>query len=285
MRSDWFAEALDDACVVEYGTRVVRKKHGGSVYPVYGGGGETFRMDTFNRENRVVVSRFGVSDECVRYVSGKFFLNDSGLTVAARDAGKFSQRFLDYQLFSLNDSIYKLCRGTAQKNLDVDSFRELKIAAPKKLPEQQHIVAILDETFAGLATATANAEKNLKNARELFESHLNSVFMEKGEGWSNRQLSEIIDVAHGLAFDGKYFVENENAHPILLTPGNFTELGSLSFNERNTKRFTGDVPPSFVLNEGDLVVVMTDLSSKMKILGKPAFVDRSGILHNSGSGG
>ena len=44
------------------------------------------------------------------------------------------------------------------------------------LPEQQRIVAILDEAFAGLATATANAEKNLKNARELFESYLNSVF-------------------------------------------------------------------------------------------------------------
>ena len=46
---------------------------------------------------------------------------------------------------------------------------------PVRLPpfaEQQHIVAILDETFAGLTTATANAEKNLKNARELFDSYL-----------------------------------------------------------------------------------------------------------------
>jgi type I restriction enzyme, S subunit len=44
------------------------------------------------------------------------------------------------------------------------------------LPEQQRIVAILDEAFAGLATATANAEKNLNNARELFETYLHSVF-------------------------------------------------------------------------------------------------------------
>jgi type I restriction enzyme S subunit len=46
------------------------------------------------------------------------------------------------------------------------------------LPEQQRIVAILDEVFAGLATATANAEKNLKNARELFDSYLNSIFQD-----------------------------------------------------------------------------------------------------------
>ena len=51
------------------------------------------------------------------------------------------------------------------------------------LPEQQRIVAILDEAFAGLATATANAEKNLKNARELFDSYLQFVFSGRcGEG-------------------------------------------------------------------------------------------------------
>jgi type I restriction enzyme S subunit len=49
------------------------------------------------------------------------------------------------------------------------------------LPEQQRIVGILDEAFDGIATAKANAEKNLQNARDLFESHLNSVFQRKGE--------------------------------------------------------------------------------------------------------
>ena len=51
------------------------------------------------------------------------------------------------------------------------------------LPEQHRIVAILDEAFDGIATAKANAEKNLQNARALFESHLQSVFTERGEGW------------------------------------------------------------------------------------------------------
>ncbi len=59
-------------------------------------------------------------------------------------------------------------------------IRRLKFHFPS-LAEQQRIVAILDEAFAGLATATANAEKNLKNARELFDSYLNSVFATTGE--------------------------------------------------------------------------------------------------------
>ena len=68
------------------------------------------------------------------------------------------------------------------------SFNAFKLKAlpdtASPLPEQQRIVAILDEAFAGLATATANAEKNLKNARELFESYLNSRFRrEKAQSW------------------------------------------------------------------------------------------------------
>ena len=59
----------------------------------------------------------------------------------------------------------------------------------------------------------------------------------------------------------------------MITPGNFTEDGRLLFNERNTKRFSGKPPTGFRFEVGDLIVVMTDLSSKMKILGKPAFVE------------
>jgi len=50
------------------------------------------------------------------------------------------------------------------------------------LPEQQRIVGILDDAIDGIATVKANAEKNLKNARALFESHLQSVFTQRGEG-------------------------------------------------------------------------------------------------------
>jgi type I restriction enzyme S subunit len=59
------------------------------------------------------------------------------------------------------------------------------------LPEQHRIVAILDEAFDGIATAKANAEKNRQNARALFESYLNAVFTQRGEGWKAKTLEEI----------------------------------------------------------------------------------------------
>ena len=62
------------------------------------------------------------------------------------------------------------------------------------LPEQRRIVGILDEAFAGIATAKANAEKNLQNARDLFESHLQAVFTPRGDGWANHeQLDDLTD--------------------------------------------------------------------------------------------
>ena len=179
MKKGWEIKKLDDVCEVEYGTRVVQKKDGGTVYPVYGGGGATFFMDTFNRENRLVVSRFAMSEQCTRFVSGKFFLNDSGLTLKTKDENILTSDFLSLQMLFLNDDIYSLGRGTAQKNLDVTAFRNLKIAYPKSLCEQHRIVSILDECFTAIDKAKANAEQNLKNAKELFDCVLDRILYDK----------------------------------------------------------------------------------------------------------
>jgi type I restriction enzyme S subunit len=59
------------------------------------------------------------------------------------------------------------------------------------LAEQQRIVGILDIAFERIATAKANSEKNFKNARDIFESHLQSVFTHRGRGWKQKTLEEI----------------------------------------------------------------------------------------------
>jgi type I restriction enzyme S subunit len=59
------------------------------------------------------------------------------------------------------------------------------------LAEQQRIVGLLDEAFEGLANAKANAQKNLQNARALFESHIQSVFTQRGPGWEQKTLEEV----------------------------------------------------------------------------------------------
>jgi type I restriction enzyme S subunit len=188
MKEGWEIKKLDEVCEVEYGTRVVRKKDGGTIHPVYGGGGATFFMDTFNRKDCLVVARFAMSEKCTRFVKGEFFLNDSGLSVKPKNTDEISQDFLNLQFLHLNDYIYSLARGTAQKNLNVPVFRKIEIHYPKSFPEQQHIVSILDKAFAAIDKAKANAEQNLKNAKELFESYLQGVFEKKGDGWAEKPL-------------------------------------------------------------------------------------------------
>jgi len=191
-------------------------------------------------------------------------------------------RFVFYWLFTEDfmGRMEQLQKGASYPAVTDAEVRAQVIPFPP-LPEQHRIVNILDESFDGIATAKANAEKNLKNAKALFESHLQSVFTQRGEGWEEELVGSVCDVKHGFAFDGAEFSSDVPAgNPIVITPGNFTEDGKLLFNEKNTKRFSGVTPVGYRFEVGDLVVVMTDLSSKMKILGKPAFVETNDLLHN-----
>ena len=81
------------------------------------------------------------------------------------------------------------------------------------LPEQHRIVAILDEAFTGIATAKANAEKNIQNARELFESDLHSIFTQRGEGWVEKKLRDVCDVIAGQSPEGKFYNQEGRGRP------------------------------------------------------------------------
>jgi type I restriction enzyme S subunit len=80
--------------------------------------------------------------------------------------------------------------GATVKSLRLRHFEQFPILLID-VPEQQRIVAILDEAFERIATARANAEKNLENARALFAAYLNFVFTEQGEEWVRKTLREV----------------------------------------------------------------------------------------------
>lgn len=98
--------------------------------------------------------------------------------------------------------------------------------------------------------------------------------------WRETPLAAVIDVKHGFAFPGAN-IRDEPPGDILLTPGNFAIGGG--FKGDKFKYFDGEVPDEYVLNEGELVVTMTDLSKQADTLGYPAIVPkRRGprFLHN-----
>jgi len=114
---------------------------------------------------------------------------------AIRSTKELDGDFLFYQLLHLQPDIAGK-EGAVFASINKSEIAALPLAyAP--LAEQQRIVGILDEAFAGLATAKANAEKNLQNARALFESHLQSVFTQRGEGWVEKSLGECFRLKSG----------------------------------------------------------------------------------------
>ena len=83
--------------------------------------------------------------------------------------------------------------GAVFNSINKTQIENIKIPLPP-LPEQKHIVAILDEAFESIAKAKENAEVNLKNTNEIFESYLQSVFENKGEGWKDKKLGDVCEI-------------------------------------------------------------------------------------------
>jgi|SRR5665213_529370 len=105
---------------------------------------------------------------------------------------QFVPEFLFYFLLSKKDELVAQATGNAQPNISQIKIKNTNVPI-LPLPEQQRIVGLLDEAFAGVALAKANAEKNLQNARALFESHLQSVFTQQGPGWLEKPLDALTE--------------------------------------------------------------------------------------------
>jgi type I restriction enzyme S subunit len=172
---------------------------------------------------------------------------------AIRSSDELNRDFLFYQLWHLQPEIAGR-EGAVFASINKAEIEALPLAyAP--LAEQQRIVGLLDEAFEGLATAKANAEKNLQNARALFESHLQSVFTQRGPGWKVTTLGAEIDLLAGFAFKSAKYTNDED--DIRLLRGDNIIQGCLRWDD--VKRWPADDTGNYEryeLEEGDVVLAM-----------------------------
>ncbi|MCX7104648.1 MAG: restriction endonuclease subunit S [Methylococcales bacterium] len=141
----------------------------------------------------------------------KFTLQRS-VAVFKIDKEILESRFLMFSLQNILQFLTDEARGVAQKGIYLNQLKEIEIPLPP-LPEQQRIVAILDEAFAAIAQAKANAEQNLKNAKELFESYLQSVFENKGEDWNIQQFEDCFKLKSGDGLTSK-MMGKDGTYPV-----------------------------------------------------------------------
>lgn len=124
-------------------------------------------------------------------------------------------RYIFYWLLTdrFMDSMANLQTGASYPAVTDGQVRAQPISFPA-LPEQRRIVAILDEAFADIAVAKANAESNLQNVRAAFESHLRAVFTQL-DGHNTVPISEV-----GQVFDGPHATpKTVEAGPVFLGIG------------------------------------------------------------------
>jgi type I restriction enzyme S subunit len=95
--------------------------------------------------------------------------------------------------------------STGIRNLNGDAYKAIEVVYPS-LAEQRRIVAILDEAFEGIATAKAHAEKNLRNAREVFEARIRDIFSSPPNGWVECALGDVCEMYQPKTITGKELV-------------------------------------------------------------------------------
>ena len=108
----------------------------------------------------------------------------------------------EYMLHFINSPIAKKqfnkrLKGIGVPNLHLKEIREVEITYPESKEEQKYIVDYLDKAFQAIDKAKANIEQNIINARELFQSKLNEIFSQKGEGWEEKKLKEVCKTGAG----------------------------------------------------------------------------------------
>jgi len=158
-------------------------------YPIIGSAGKVmgYADKYICKEGTTIIGRKGTINSPL-FIEHKFWNVDTAFGLHSKEL--LDNRFLHY--FCLSFDFTELDKGSGRPSLVKSDLLKVKIPLPP-LPQQKQIVATLDKAFAAIDTAKANAEQNLKNAKELFESYLQNVFENKGDNWVSSELNEFVN--------------------------------------------------------------------------------------------
>ncbi len=220
--------------------------------------------DIFEVKKPIVI--FGDHTQVLKYVDFDFVLGADGVKIL-QPKDEIEPRYFYYYLQNIN-------LGSLGYARHYRLLKEIEAHYPKQLPEQKRIVAILDDAFAAIAKAKTNAEQNLKNAKELFESYLQSVFENKGEGWEEKTLGDVCTVERGSSPRPiENFITNDRNGVNWIKIGDTKGIDKYLYSTKEKITQEGAEKSRFV-KEGDFI-----LSNSMSF-GKPYIMKTQGYIHD-----
>jgi type I restriction enzyme, S subunit len=215
MKKDWKIQQLKEVCDFQNGFAFKSKTFRDNGVPVLRI--SNIQKDKIDLNKIVYINTSDYQEDLSKYIVGKhdLLIAMSGATTGKigfnqtdtifylnQRVGKFKPKkdlvisYLYYYLSTKVEESLKISAGSAQPNLSTQQIKSFKIPIPP-LNEQKRIVAKLDKCFEAIDKAHSNVEKNLQNAKDLFQSHLNQIYSQKGEGWVEKKLGDICELTRG----------------------------------------------------------------------------------------
>lgn len=214
MKQGWKIKTLDDVCV-SASSNVAQKNllNDEGDYPIFGASGFIKKV-SFYHQDKPYLSIVKDGSGFGRVTKMDAYTSVIGTLQYILPKDNIDLDYLNYTLMSVD--FKKYVTGAAIPHI---YFRDYKSEAFlwMPLPEQQRIVAILDQCFAAIDKAKANAEQNLKNAKELFESYLQGVFEKKEDGWEEKRFDEICVLQRGFDLPTRLRLKGE--YPLISSNG------------------------------------------------------------------
>ncbi|MBC8489610.1 MAG: restriction endonuclease subunit S [Bacteroidetes bacterium] len=221
MKNKWQRKILEDVCEFvggsqppkstfsfeekkEYVRLIQIRDYKSENYKVYVKKNSTKKFCT---ADDVMIGRYG--PPVFQILKGLTGAYNVALMKAVPDESQITKDFLYHFLQTPNIQEYIISlseRAAGQSGVNKGALNEYPIYIPL-IPEQKRIVKILDEAFAAIEKAKENAEKNLKNSKELFDSYLQSVFAKPGKDWEERRLEDLGTITSSKRIYKKEYVK------------------------------------------------------------------------------
>ena len=159
---------IEEICNIERGKHFSRKETTSGIYDVYGGGEKYCTHNIYNREGfNILISRVGVSKNCVRLMNEKFYLTENGITINFKDKNKNFHLYIGYYLFNKQEEISKLAQGSVQKALNIEVFNKYIV----KIPINKSLINNLQLLFDKLEYLN----NIIKNNEEEYKQNMNEL--------------------------------------------------------------------------------------------------------------
>lgn len=252
MKEGWQRKRISDLCVSASSSISQNQlSNNEGNYPIFGASGIIKKVNFYHQDKpylSIVKDGSGVG----RITKMNAYTSVIGTLQYIIPSNDIDLNYLNYALMSVD--FKKYVTGAAIPHIYFKDYKNETILW-MPLDEQQRIVSILNQAFSAIDKAKANAEQNLKNAREIFETYLEGVFEKNWDGWEETSLKKEIELVVGFAFKSKEYTQLQE--DILLVRGDNIMQGYFRWEDvKRWRKSEYNNYEKYQLQENDIVLAM-----------------------------